>query len=242
MEPLVSCVCPTGNRQSLIMMAIDCFLSQTYPNKELIVLDDGVSPTSVPCHPSIKYHRHVGPKLTTGAKRNLCNELAAGEVICNWDDDDWSHPSRVSVQVNHLVTSGKAFTGFGQMYFHGNDSTFLMSNCGGGLGTAQCYTKAFWQSHPYPSIQTTEDILFCQAAERLGECSVISGEGMMVARRHPSNSWDTINILDLRRCTPVYVSELPTGFLAAIGIPKDPSYTLGSRPPAFVHKSYGVQI
>ena len=238
--PLVSCVCPTGNRPHLITMAIDCFLAQTYPNKELIVLDDGATPTSVPCHPSIKYVRHVGPKLTTGRKRNRCNELASGSVICNWDDDDWSHPTRISVQVNRLQASGRAFTGFNQMYFHATDGSFLMQECGGGLGTAQCYTKSFWEVTRYREIPTTEDVQFCQSAERAGESSVIAGDGLMVARRHGANSWNEINILDRRRCTPVYDSELPASFLVAMGLHAEP-HAPGDRPAPFIHKSYGVQ-
>ena len=38
---LVSCVMPTHNRRDFILTAIDCFLNQTYPEKELVIVDDG---------------------------------------------------------------------------------------------------------------------------------------------------------------------------------------------------------
>ncbi len=39
--PLVSCVMATGNRTRFIPQALRCFLRQTYPNRELLVIDDG---------------------------------------------------------------------------------------------------------------------------------------------------------------------------------------------------------
>ena len=159
--------------------------------------------------------------------------------ICHFDDDDWSHPDRVAIQVERLRTSGKAFTGFSRMYFYNQDgSAFMMT--GGAFGTSQCYLRSFWEYHRFPEIQTTEDVLFAQSAEAEGVADLISGEGLMVARRHGKNTWDNINILDLRRCTPVYISSLPRGFLDALGIPIDPEYVPGSFPPPLIHKSYGI--
>lgn len=38
---LVSCIMPTYNRQDLIPVALKCYLSQDWPDKELVVIDDG---------------------------------------------------------------------------------------------------------------------------------------------------------------------------------------------------------
>ena len=38
---LVSCIMPTCNRQGLIPVALKCYLSQDWPDKELVVIDDG---------------------------------------------------------------------------------------------------------------------------------------------------------------------------------------------------------
>ena len=42
--PLVSCICPTYNRppshKYLVEEAIESFLRQTYPNKEMVVVND----------------------------------------------------------------------------------------------------------------------------------------------------------------------------------------------------------
>jgi len=38
---LVSCIMPTYNRRAFVPQAIYYFLRQDYPNKELIIVDDG---------------------------------------------------------------------------------------------------------------------------------------------------------------------------------------------------------
>ena len=38
---LVSCIMPTCDRQVLIPVALKCYLSQDWPDKELVVIDDG---------------------------------------------------------------------------------------------------------------------------------------------------------------------------------------------------------
>lgn len=46
--PMVSCVMPTRNRRRFTPRAIDMFNAQTWPNKELIILEDGDESTAEP--------------------------------------------------------------------------------------------------------------------------------------------------------------------------------------------------
>ena len=39
--PLISCIMPTFNRRAFIPLALQHFLAQDYPNKELVIVDDG---------------------------------------------------------------------------------------------------------------------------------------------------------------------------------------------------------
>jgi glycosyltransferase involved in cell wall biosynthesis len=41
--------------------------------------------------------------LTLGALRNISLESARSEIICQWDDDDYSHPGRLAIQVRHMI-------------------------------------------------------------------------------------------------------------------------------------------
>jgi glycosyltransferase involved in cell wall biosynthesis len=68
--------------------AIRYFLAQDYPNKELIILDDGVDPVDdlVPNDDGIRYIR-LPNKMILGEKRNRAAAEARGEIIVHWDED-----------------------------------------------------------------------------------------------------------------------------------------------------------
>ena len=90
---VVSCIMPTANRRRFVPLAIRYFLAQDYPNKELLILDDGDDSVAdlLPDHPQVRYMRE--PKgRTLGVKRNRLCELAQGDIIAHWDDDDWHAP------------------------------------------------------------------------------------------------------------------------------------------------------
>lgn len=101
MMPLVSCLMPTYNKgpkgQWLVEDAIECFLRQDYPNKELVIVND------TPGQPIRLVQEYKGVIVanlpvrcrTLGEKRNVCAALAHGEVLFNWDDDDISLPWRL---------------------------------------------------------------------------------------------------------------------------------------------------
>jgi hypothetical protein len=39
--PLISCIMPTFNRRAFVPLSLKCFAYQDYPNRELIIVDDG---------------------------------------------------------------------------------------------------------------------------------------------------------------------------------------------------------
>jgi glycosyltransferase involved in cell wall biosynthesis len=84
---------PTANRRAFAGHAIAQFLAQDCSRRELIVLSDGEDCVAnlVPKHDLVRYLR-LDSCLPIGAKRNIAFELAQGEVIAHWDDDDWMAP------------------------------------------------------------------------------------------------------------------------------------------------------
>ena len=89
---------PTFNRRAFIPLALKRFLAQDYPNKELVIVDDGAEAIGnlVNAVPGVRYIR-LNQRLSIGAKRNLACREARGELIAQWDDDDWYAPDRLSV-------------------------------------------------------------------------------------------------------------------------------------------------
>lgn len=103
---VVTCIMPTADRRPFVPQAIAQFLQQDYDNRELIVLDDGVQSVEdlMPDDPRVQYVRDER-KSPIGIKRNRLCELARGDVIAQWDDDDWMAPWRVRYQVEQLLAA-----------------------------------------------------------------------------------------------------------------------------------------
>ena len=100
----VSCIMATHDRRRFVPQGIQCFLDQNYRHRELIIVDDGSEPIEdlVPRDPRIHYLR-LSSRRSTGTKRNLGCELATGEYLMCWDDDDWFGPNRISCQVAPML-------------------------------------------------------------------------------------------------------------------------------------------
>src|SRR5262245_25074165 len=103
-RPFVSCLMVTRDRRAFVAQSVWYFLRQDYEPRELLVLDDGLESIAdlLPRDPRIRYVR-LARRHTLGEARNAGCELAAGELIAHWDDDDWHAPHRLSAQVHELT-------------------------------------------------------------------------------------------------------------------------------------------
>jgi glycosyltransferase involved in cell wall biosynthesis/SAM-dependent methyltransferase len=165
--PLVSCIMPTANRRRFVPQAIRLFLAQDYPDKELVILDDGEDPIAdlVPVDPRIRYLRHHR-REPVGAKRNRACEEAHGDVIAHWDDDDWYAPQRLRLQVETLFAADVDVCGLDRVLFldTGGQRAWEYIYPPGGArwvyGATLCYRKSLWQKAPFPQINIGEDTRF----------------------------------------------------------------------------------
>ena len=82
------------------------FQAQTWPHKELIVLDDSPEPSDFMrslTDDRVKYV-HEPERMPVGLKRNRLAEMATGELIAHFDDDDYYAPRYLEHMVSHLET------------------------------------------------------------------------------------------------------------------------------------------
>jgi len=102
LEPLVSCVCCTYGRSTLLGEAAKCFIDQTYDNKELIIVNDqeGVILKMDSERDNIRIENVPERFGSLGEKRNYAMSLAQGDYICIWDDDDLFTPWRIKDSVD----------------------------------------------------------------------------------------------------------------------------------------------
>ncbi|EJL83269.1 glycosyl transferase [Polaromonas sp. CF318] len=192
-RPLVSCIMPTADRRDFVPQAIRNFLAQDYGPRELIVLDDGRDSVAdlIPSHEAIHYMR-LERKLSLGAKRNVACEMARGELIAHWDDDDWMAPGWLSSQVRALLEQGADICGLDKVFFYAPEGRRAWQYvydgrspwvCGGTL----CYRREFWRGAPFADINVGEDNAFVWAP-RHKRIVVNPDQHLYVARVHPRNT------------------------------------------------------
>lgn len=215
-QPLISCIMPTYNRRHFVPKAIEYFLRQDYPEKELVILDDGEDSIAdlIPADPRIRYFRET-QRRTTGAKRNwLCNHVN-GEIIAHWDDDDWHAPNRLSCQITKLIETGSEVCGLSQMLFYEPTSgitwlyRYLDRSRPWLAGGSLLYTYGFWQRTPFPDIQIGEDTRFLWSRE-LKHLAIPSDYRFYVAMIHSANT-------SPKHCRGTYWSKWPEDLNSVMG-------------------------
>jgi predicted O-methyltransferase YrrM len=165
--PLVSCIMPTGYRSAWALRAIRHFLRQDYEARELVVIDEGEDDLrdAVRQWAKVRYVK-VDAGLSVGAKRNIACELAAGDIILHWDDDDWSADWRIAYQVEQLLATGASVSGLADLIFCKPSSAAAWQYryprhlrpwvAGGTL----CYRKRVWLDAPFECLIEGEDTAF----------------------------------------------------------------------------------
>lgn len=217
--PKVSLVMPTYNRTHLNKTAIHCYLQQTYPWVELIIVDDSDDgkELSLPYYGTIKTIK-LDKRTSTGTKRNIGADAASGDIIANWDDDDFSSAHRIEDEVQRLSKTGKAVTGYNKTVVYDTETDSFYRNEGGppyfASGTSQCYWKAWWKKHPYPDCSYGEDSVFAREARLADELACANPGNMLVARKHATNT-EFVNLRWIHKLDS-YVA--PMGFYEALSV------------------------
>ncbi len=106
---LVSCVMVTRGNMNLIRQSYSSFKSQTWQNRELVIICDNVTDElralAVSAGDDVRLVEVVSGRLTLGDLRNLSVARSRGEFICQWDDDDLYDPDRISIAMKVLIES-----------------------------------------------------------------------------------------------------------------------------------------
>jgi len=97
---VISAICPTYNRAphelSLLGEAVESFLRQDFPDKELVILNDCPDQTLSCDAPGVRVINLPQRIGSLGEKYNALVELSRGGLILPWEDDDISLPWRMS--------------------------------------------------------------------------------------------------------------------------------------------------
>jgi hypothetical protein len=197
--PKVTCVMPTYNRRGFVERSIRLFLTQDYPNAELVVVDDGEDDVSdlVPPHTPVR-HVRLRRRTTIGEKRNLVAEETDGDLLVQWDDDDWYGPARLSRQVGPLVSGRADVTAIQKSWLADLDDgrffrrRLLPRRVTDALawGTLALTTDIWRHAHRYPHASRLEDrTMYLRATDLGARVESVANDGIYVYTQHGANSW-----------------------------------------------------
>jgi glycosyltransferase involved in cell wall biosynthesis len=104
---------PVPGRLAFFKRSVAAYCAQTHLGAELlIVLDqgDGATRSAMLAHVASLGRSDIrldepASKHSLGALRNRSVERAGGDVLCQWDDDDFHHPQRIERQLAALVAA-----------------------------------------------------------------------------------------------------------------------------------------
>ena len=135
--PKISAVMCTYGRFSFVERQLNCFLNQTYPNKELIIFNTDIESKYtqddltkhgviiVNCNQdSMTYE----PYTNVGAIRRDALMLASGDYYICWDDDDVHLPWFMQQGLDRMAQTGKPFFKPEKSFFYSGNNLRLVKN------------------------------------------------------------------------------------------------------------------
>lgn len=191
MKPLISCVLVTRDRPGFFRQALRCFLAQDYPNKELVVVDDGGTRVGEWCAgvPGVTY---IGLDRTTptGSKLNIGIDAARGDILQKLDDDDFYAPGFLSTAAAALARTRRPdplvvwccfavlIAGEPRLYFSGH---------GWKSGGTLCFRRALWRKTPFRDLYASSDSWFIRDNDPA--ITRVCDPAKYLVVRHGANTW-----------------------------------------------------
>jgi glycosyltransferase involved in cell wall biosynthesis len=214
-SPLVSCILPTYNRPQFLKQAIKYFENQNYPNKELIIVDDGAGNVEDLLSDKMEItHIKLGKRATLGKKLNTGIEECRGQIIQKIDDDDYYHPNFLITAVTALVGNDpeNSIVGLdcflvlilatGELKFSGHGW------CAGGT---LCFYKDLWEKNRFrEDMNGAVDWQFLRD-NNPKEIRIQNAELYIVVRHNIGHTWTSMgkqDITELFRRKPNYSKRI----------------------------------
>ena len=206
MQPLLSAVCVTGKTpwhvEYMLPQAIRCFLDQTYPQRELVLVTEQPHldvPVSDLEGLEEWYEKDLvrviyAPEAKTlGDLRNAGLDAARGECVIQWDDDDWHASARMTIQMQVYFQQPTLPNAFIRQLAY----SFLSdSACVRELPNTFIHGTILHAKKPglrYPSKRAGEDTDFIG---QFSEFAVINNDpGLYLRFSHGHNTWNDQHIM-----------------------------------------------
>src|SRR3954469_457084 len=198
MAPLVSCILATRDRPEFCVQALRCYDAQDYRRREIVVVDDGVTPVETLCTgiPNLVYIRSREP-VPTGEKLNIGIAASRGDVLQKIDDDDFYGPQFLSTAARHLAANraddalvawccfAVLIVGEPMLYFSGH---------GWHAGGTLCFRRSLWNRCGFRAVFASEDSWFIR--DHRPSITRVCAPDQYLVVRHGRNTWQRIRGYD----------------------------------------------
>lgn len=208
--PKVSCLMVTANRRNLARRAVQCFLNQSYGNKELVIVDDGEEDygpilKEIPTE-QVKYVKlEKEPDFVLGKLRNRSLEEANGDYLVQWDDDDWYHPDRIKIQAE-ILDSGYDACCLASALMHLDTDKFMNHPYVGILpdGIPGSIMHRRSNTIRYPETRRSEDTVYLEEWMKLRYHKLDHAYNYLFLRAyHGNNTWEQDHFKRRIRNSPI---------------------------------------
>ncbi len=175
-NPLVSVILTTRDRPRLFSTALRCYAHQTYPHRELLVIDDGdeypVAERSIAALGGRLIR--AAPGTVLGTKLNLGLAEARGAFCQKMDDDDWYAPRFLELMVaavrRNWERACRRFLAFLTpfLFFEVARWEVRRSVHNNVPGATLFFAHEDWRESPFRALPGDEDVWFFRDQLRLG--------------------------------------------------------------------------
>ena len=237
---------PTSGRRAFVPQAIRLFQAQDYPDKELIVFDNGPDSIAdlIPDDPQIRYCRDE-IRRPLGTWRNLACEMARGDILLHWDDDDWYAPWRIRYQVAALTETGSEVCGIDHVYFLDEERRQAWQYVYPGdqslwvCGATLCFSRERWRRRPFRPLHIGEDTRFVRDTER-ERIAVLPNSDFFIGRIHHGNTSPKRTCPPLWRAQPFDTVQALKSMAAPEARPPSIAVASAPNPDALVSVGGGI--
>lgn len=167
----VCCVMLANGRPEMVRRAVASFKAQEYPEKWLLIWNTGGRNDFLELEDgdvAIVYSPQPG---AIGQMRNRANMGAFDifpdecDYFAHWDSDDWSHPLRLSEQVELCDRSRADVVGYKEVLFWDSSAfgaawSYRSQHPTGVVGASLLYPRATWERKHFPTVNIGEDTVW----------------------------------------------------------------------------------
>jgi mannosyltransferase OCH1-like enzyme/glycosyltransferase involved in cell wall biosynthesis len=209
--PLVSCLMVTCGRFEMAKRSIHCFCKQTYPNKELVIIDNDDTDILANWVKTLRdsriVYRHLpNERKPLGELRNIAVERANGSYIAQWDDDDLSAPKRLAIQmvVIHRFQTDACFLQREQLWYP-QERRFAISSLRLWENSFVCAKDKL---PPYPILHKGEDTPVAEQVALQGSIALLDFPELYTYIFHNANTFDSKHFEGLlEEATEIYTQD-----------------------------------